>query len=88
MCIRDRSRTRGLRRTDVIVDYCGEQYIIELKIWRGEEYNSRGEQQLVSYLDDYRKNKGYMVSFNFNRKKQPGVQEIVVGDKMVIEAVV
>ncbi|WP_417092087.1 AAA family ATPase [Marvinbryantia sp.] len=82
------SRTRGLRRTDVIVDYCGEQYIIELKIWRGEEYNSRGEQQLVSYLDDYRKNKGYMVSFNFNRKKQPGVQEIVVGDKMVIEAVV
>ena len=82
------SRTRGLRRTDVIVDYCGEQYIIELKIWRGEEYNSRGEQQLVSYLDDYHKNKGYMVSFNFNRKKQPGVQEIVVGDKTVIEAVV
>ena len=82
------SRTRGLRRTDVIVDYCGEQYIIELKIWRGEEYNSRGEQQLVSYLEDYHKNKGHMVSFNFNRKKQPGVQEIVVGDKTVIEAVV
>lgn len=41
------SRTRGLRRTDVIVDYRGEQYIIEMKIWHGEEYNSRGEKQLV-----------------------------------------
>lgn len=82
------SRTRGLRRTDVIVDYKGEQYVIEMKIWHGEEYHNRGEKQLVQYLDDYHQNTGYLISFNFNQKKQSGVHEIVVGDKMLIEAVV
>lgn len=58
------------------------------RFWSGEEYNSRGEKQLVRYLDDYHQNKGYMVSFNFNRKKQPGVQEMVIDGKQLIEAVV
>lgn len=35
------ARTRNLRRTDVIVDYNGVQYIIEMKIWHGEEYHRR-----------------------------------------------
>ncbi|WP_300573280.1 AAA-like domain-containing protein [uncultured Acetatifactor sp.] len=82
------SRTRDLRRTDVIVDYRGEQYVIEMKLWHGEEYNRRGEEQLVGYLNDYNQNKGYMVSFNFNKSKQVGVREIAVGDKMLIEAMV
>ncbi|WP_310602437.1 AAA-like domain-containing protein [Anaerosporobacter sp.] len=82
------SRTRELRRTDVIVDYLGEQFIIEMKIWHGNEYNNRGEKQLVGYLDDYHVNKGYMISFNFNKKKQIGVHEIIVGDKTLIEATV
>ena len=82
------SRTRDFRRTDIIIDYSGEQYIIEMKIWHGEEYNNRGEQQLIRYLDDYRQNKGYMVSFNFNKNKQTGVQEISIGDKILIEALV
>lgn len=82
------ARTRELRRTDVIVDYRGEQYIIEMKIWHGEEYNRRGEEQLLEYLEDYHQNRGYMLSFNFNQKKRIGVQEIVLGEKILIEAVV
>lgn len=82
------SQTRELRRTDIIVDYCGEQYIIEMKIWHGEEYNRRGEKQLIGYLNNYQKNKGYMISFNFNKKKQIGVHEIIIGEKILIEAVV
>ncbi len=82
------SQTRGLRRTDIIVDYHGEQYIIEMKIWHGREYNNRGEKQLVAYLDDYHQKKGYMLSFNFNKNKKIGVHEIMVGDKVLIEAVV
>ena len=82
------SRTRGLRRTDVIVDYRGKQYVIELKIWHGREYHQRGEEQLMRYLDDYHIQTGYMVSFNFNKKKQIGVHSIQIGDKTLIEAVV
>lgn len=82
------SRTRNLRRTDVIVDYHGEQYVIELKIWRGTEYNNRGEQQLIDYLNHYKLNRGYMISFNFNKQKQSGIYDVVLGDKLLIEAVV
>ena len=45
------AQTRNQSRTDVIVDYLGKQYVIELKIWRGNEYNKRGEKQLAEYLD-------------------------------------
>ncbi len=38
------ARTRDMRRTDVVVDYRGEQYVIEMKIWHGDEYNRRGEE--------------------------------------------
>lgn len=82
------AQTRDERRTDVIVDYRGEQFIVELKIWHGNEYNERGEQQLTDYLDYYRKDKGYMLSFNFNKKKEIGVKEMQVGGKTIVEAVV
>ena len=82
------SRTRNQKRTDVIVDYRGEQFIIEMKIWRGQEYNCRGEQQLVEYLDAYHADEGYMLSFNFNKKKEIGIHEITIGNKRITEAVV
>ena len=44
--------------------------------------------KLCEYLDYYQLKKGYMVSFNFNKKKQVGVHEIAVGDKVLVEAVV
>ena len=82
------SRTRNMERTDVIVDYCGEQMIIELKIWRGDAYNKRGERQLIRYLEHYHLQKGYMLSFNFNQNKTIGIKRIVLEDKVLIEAVV
>ncbi len=82
------SRTRSMGRTDVIIDYLGKQYIIEMKIYRGNEYNLRGEQQLIGYLNDYQLDKGYMLSFNFNKKKQTGIHEVRLGDKILIEAIV
>ncbi|MDE7312643.1 MAG: AAA-like domain-containing protein [Eubacterium sp.] len=82
------AQTRDARRTDVIVDYAGEQFIIEMKIWHGNEYNERGRQQLSEYLDYYHQPKGYLLSFSFNQKKEPGVKRIQVGEKTIIEAVV
>ncbi|MCD7883054.1 MAG: ATP-binding protein, partial [Lachnospiraceae bacterium] len=82
------SRTRNQERTDVIVDYRGKQFVIELKIWRGSSYNTRGEAQLLEYLDHYHLTKGYMLSFNFNKNKKIGVHEIHLGGKVLVEAVV
>ena len=82
------ARTRDARRTDVVVDYLGEQFVVELKIWRGREYNERGEAQLSDYLDYYHLGKGYLLSFNFNMKKEIGIREIQIGEKTIVEAVV
>ena len=82
------AQTRDAKRTDVIVDYRGEQFVVELKIWQGNEYNERGEEQLAGYLDYFHLKQGYMISFNFNKRKKTGVKEITLGDRRIIEAVV
>ena len=82
------AQTRDQTRTDVIVDYMGKQFVIKVKIWRGDAYNRRGEKQLTEYLDYYHLKYGYLLSFNFNKNKKIGVSRIVLGDKVLIEAVV
>ncbi|MCD7884915.1 MAG: AAA-like domain-containing protein [Lachnospiraceae bacterium] len=82
------ARTRNSERTDVIIDYLGKQTIVELKIWRGNSYNQRGEKQLCDYLDYYHLDKGYMLSFCFNKNKKIGLHEIHLKDKLLVEAVV
>lgn len=72
----------------MVIYYRGEQYIIEIKIWHGNAYKERGARQLTDYLDYFHLKKGYMLSFNFNQKKEIGVKEIVIGDKVIMEAVV
>ena len=82
------AQTRDQTRTDVIVDYLGQQYIIELKIWRGERYNADGEKQISEYLDYFGLDTGYMLSFNFNQNKEQGVKCIQIGDKVLFEGTV
>ena len=81
------AQTRDQRRTDVIIDYLGQRYIIEMKIWHGDRYNADGEQQLCEYLDYYKLQTGYMLSFNFNMEKETGVHRVNVKDKVLYEAV-
>ena len=81
-------QTRDETRTDVIIDYLGKQYIIELKIWRGNAYNERGEQQIAGYLDYFHAQTGYLLSFCFNKNKQPGVKTVQIDDKTIVECVV
>ena len=80
------AHTRDDSRTDVVIDYMGEQFVVELKIWRGNAYNERGEKQLADYLNYYHLSQGYLVSFCFNKNKQPGVHDIVVDGKNITEA--
>ncbi|MBR1599111.1 MAG: AAA-like domain-containing protein [Lachnospiraceae bacterium] len=82
------ARTRNNKRMDVVIDYLGERFVVELKIWRGNAYNERGEEQLSDYLDYFHLQKGYMLSYNFNQSKEVGVKTIAVGDKVLVEACV
>ena len=82
------AQTRDQKRTDIIIDYLGKQYIIELKIWHGERYNESGEKQISDYLDYFGLSTGYMLSFNFNKNKETGLKQVHIGDKLLYEATV
>lgn len=82
------SRTRSMGRTDVVIDYLERQTIVELKVWRGNEYNKRGGEQPAGYLEDYHVKKGYLLSFCFNKNKRTGKKVISCGDKTIVEVVV
>ena len=83
------AQTRDLTRTDIIIDYLGQQYIVELKIWRGQSYNERGEKQLAEYLERYNLKTGYMVSFCFNKTKKLGLlPPVELNGRTLIEAIV
>ena len=69
----------------MIVDYLGQQYIIELKIWRGERYNADGEKQISEYLEYFNLDTGYMLSFNFNKNKETGCKRVECGEKVLFE---
>ncbi len=81
-------QTRDKLRMDVVIHYLGKRYIVELKIWRGQRYNEEGEKQIMEYLDRFGLNTGYMISFNFNQNKRPGVERVSIGDKTLFEATV
>lgn len=82
------ARTREMKRTDLIVDYRGEQFVVELKIGRGPKYLADGERQINKYLEYYNLKKGYMLIFSFNKNKEIGVTEKLYGDRILVEAIV
>ena len=74
---------------NVWIDYLGKQYVIELKIWRGNAYNERGEEQLCRYLEYFDLQEGYLLSFCFSKTKQPGLQPpVMLKGRTLIEAIV
>jgi len=75
-------------RTDVIVYYHGELFIIETKIWHGSKANKEAENQLLGYMKSYHQDIGYLLTFNFNKTKQRGMKEVKVEGKTLIEVMV
>lgn len=82
------AQTRDKSRTDVIIDYKGQQFIIELKLWRGKKYHHDGQVQLAGYLEQCHQDIGYLLTFNFNQHKQTGVTESICNGKKILEVIV
>ena len=59
--------TRLDNRMDIIITYGNEQFIVELKIWHGENYEKEAIEQLARYLESKRLDTGYLISFCFNK---------------------
>ncbi len=77
--------TSSNTRTDLIVYYNEDFFIIEMKIWKGNKMHKEAEQQLLGYMKDYHINEGYLVTFNFNKTKKSGIKEVKIANKILIE---
>ncbi|ADK14063.1 AAA family ATPase [Clostridium ljungdahlii] len=57
------------KRFDIVITYNKKMYIVELKVWHGEEYHEKGLVQLGEYLKQYSLDTGYLLIFDFRKLK-------------------
>ncbi len=77
-------------RMDLVITYNRKEYIIELKIWHGTEYEISGRDQLAEYLTTRNLSEGYLVTFSFLKNKvvQAKPEWIEHEGKRIYEAVI
>ncbi|GBU23740.1 hypothetical protein R83H12_00357 [Fibrobacteria bacterium R8-3-H12] len=66
------SETRDGERTDVIIDYLSEQFVVELKLWYGDVAHEDAFEQIAGYLESKSKDIGYMLTFDFRKAENVG----------------
>jgi hypothetical protein len=79
-----------LRRMDIIVDFGREQFIIELKLWRGEFKHQDAYEQLLGYMDSKNAGVGYLLTFDLRKSgnKNPQAEWMEFGKKRIYDVVV
>jgi len=75
----------GKRMDIIIIIYGNEEFIIELKIWRGEKRQQDAYQQLTDYVKKRDAGKGYLLTFDFRKKKEVKQEWIEVHETSVLE---
>ena len=67
------SQFADFRRMDLVVDYGREEFILELKLWRGDAAHEKAYEQLYGYIAKKGARDGYLLTFDFrkNTNKQP-----------------
>jgi hypothetical protein len=76
------------RRSDMIIMFNKIEYILEFKLWYGEQYHQDGLKQLAGYLDSRNQTTGFLVAFNFNKNKQFTNGWNEVNGKKIFEVIV
>ena len=61
------SQLTDLRRMDIVVDWGSEQFIIELKLWKGEAAHEKAYEQVAGYIDSKGVSTGYLLTFDFRK---------------------
>ncbi len=69
------------RRLDIAITYNQFQYVVELKIWHGEQYFQTAQEQLYDYLVKEDLDIGYLVVHNFNKNKEFKTERLDYLDK-------
>ena len=51
------------------MDFKKEQFIVELKIWRGDAAKENAYEQLIGYMETKNANEGYLLTFDFRKNR-------------------
>jgi hypothetical protein len=62
------SETRDYGKIDLIIDFLKQQFILELKIWYGNNRHEDAYEQLANYLKTKNHDCGYLLTFDFRKK--------------------
>lgn len=71
------------KRLDIVITYLQNKYLVELKIWRGQEYHKKGLKQLYDYMDIQELNTSYLVVYDFNKSKEYKNEKLIYKDKEI-----
>ena len=64
------------KRLDILITYYQHQYVIELKLWRGQQAHENGLNQLADYLDRLGLQEGALLIFDHQEQKQWKSEEL------------
>jgi hypothetical protein len=83
------SQFTDLRRMDIIVDFGQDQFIVELKLWKGEAGMDKAYEQLHGYMQSKGTERGYLLTFDFRKEKEKKEAEWVqMGDSQIFSVIV
>jgi len=84
------SQFTDLRRMDIVADFGRDQFIIELKLWKGEAEHNKAYDQLAGYMGSKGFSTGYLLTFDFRKgvKKQPYAKWAEHDGKRIFDVVV
>jgi len=84
------SQFTDLRRMDIVVDFGSDQFIIELKLWKGEAGHEKAYEQLAGYLGSKGNAEGYLLTFDFRKNviKQPYAKWVDYGGKRIFDVMI
>jgi len=71
------------RRMDLVITYRSRRYVVELKRWYGPRAHQEGLGQLSDYLDTCTLKEGYLLIYDFRKKKEYRQEEILFRDKRI-----
>jgi hypothetical protein len=84
------SQFTDLRRMDIVIDFGQEQFIVELKLWKGEARMEEAYEQLAGYMESKGASSGYLLTFDFRKEttKERKAEWVQVGDRRIFSVVV
>ncbi len=84
------SQFTDMRRMDIVVDFGSDQFIIELKLWKGETAKEKAYDQLLGYMNSKHADEGYLLTFDFrkDRNKESKAEWVQMDDKRIFDVIV